>query len=373
VDEKRDKKIVIIGAGPIGCYTAQVLKTYGYHPILVEEHTQLGRPLHCTGLIGEKVFFEKRPFNIKTSSILNTIDGAVIHYDSQSFVIKREKVAYVVDREKFDKELGSGLNILYKNKFLGIKKDKRSYIVQTDKNHLYADIVIGADGANSSLRKMLNPQANDIKFYKGLQLRIQTKPRHKNFVEVYLKKPSFFWIVPEQEDIVRLGTISENPSQQLKEFLREIKIKGKILNRFGGIVSIGICKYTVKENVAIVGDAACQLKPISYGGIYFGLKSASLLCDCIKEGRLSAYDSLWKQGLGREIKIGLVVRQIYQQLNYDELKKMFELLRSQKDLIEKIGDFENHSKLFLELFKRPQIYPHLASLFKIFLSKIINE
>lgn len=365
------KQIVIIGAGPIGCYTAQVLKTYGYEPLVIEEHNEVGRPLHCTGLVGHKVFEESRPFGLSTSSIINTINGAVIHYDNQHFVIERKKVAYVIDREKFDKDLSQGLDILYENKFLGLEKTDSGYVIETDKDELPADIVIGADGANSITRKILSQDTNHISYYKGMQLRIKTKPRYKDFVEVYLKRPSFFWIVPEAEDIVRVGTISENPHNDLQGFLKEIKIKGEILDKFGGLVVVGIFNTTVKENVALVGDAACQMKPLSYGGIYFGLKAAAILSSCIKEDRLGDYDSLWKQELASEIRIGLKARQIYNRLDAKELKKIFELLKTQKSLIERVGDFENHSRLILEIIKKPTLYPQIGDIFSILFKKIL--
>jgi len=365
------KKISIIGAGPVGCYTAQLLKIYGYRPLLIEEHDEVGRPLHCTGLVGHKVFDDKRPFALSSSSITNVINGAVFHHDRQSFIIERKKVAYVIDRERFDKELSRGLDIIFEHRFLGIAKKGSSYIIETNKDEVLSDIVIGADGANSVTRRLLNPNAKNINYYKGVQLRIQTKPRYKDFVEVYLKQPSFFWIVPEAEDIVRIGTISENPRSDLQSFLKETGIDGKILDRFGGIVTIGICPNTVKDNVALVGDAACQLKPISYGGIYFGLRAASILAACIKEDTLKDYDSVWKKELAFEIKIGLKTREIYRRLDKEDLKEAFLLLKKQKALIEKAGDFENHGHLILEIIKRLSRYSNIGKLFSILFRNII--
>lgn len=158
------KKIVIIGAGPNGCYTAQLLKIYGYDLILIEEHPEVGKPVHCTGLVGERVFSEKKPFMISRSSVINVINGAVIYYDGQEFCIERKNVAYVIDRERFDKELSRGLNVLCQTRFLGLEKSKKGYVIETDKNQLVADMVIGADGANSLMRRLLN-QDSVAKYY----------------------------------------------------------------------------------------------------------------------------------------------------------------------------------------------------------------
>lgn len=364
------RKIVIVGAGPVGCYTAQLLKIYGFRPLLIEEHSEVGRPIHCTGLVGNRVFEDKRPFSISSASIINTINGAVINYDHQHFTIERKKVAYVIDREKFDKELSKGLEILYQNKFLGLEKTNSGYLIETDKDELFADIVIGADGANSGLRRFIN-QDTDIQCYKGVQFRIKTKPRHKDFVELYLMRTSFFWIVPEREDIVRVGTISGNPYNDLQEFIKKIKIKGRLLERFAGVVAIGVCRNSIKDNIALVGDAACQIKPLTYGGIFFGLKAAAILSECIKDDCFSSYEALWKKELAWEIKIGLKAKAIYNRLDTEGVKKIFNLIKEQKSLIEKVGDFENHSRLILEIIKKPSLYPQIGELSTLLFKKII--
>lgn len=365
------KKIVIIGAGPVGCYTAQLLKLRRYNPLVIEEHSEVGKPVHCTGLVGSKVFEQGMPFKISRSSILNTINGAVVHYDSQYFMLRRKNVAYVIDRERFDKELSKEINILYQNKFLGLERAGSGYVIETDKDELFADIVIAADGAQSALRKILN-QNGTFRYYRGIQFRIKCKVRYPDLVEVYLKEPSFIWVVPESEEVVRIGTISENPYNDLQKFLKEERIKGKVLEKFGGAATLGICNSTVKENVALVGDAACQIKPLTFGGIYFGLKAASLLVSCIENNHIEDYDYLWRRELSLEIKIGLKIKEVYDQLNSEDLEKIFILMKGQKSLIEKIGDFEKHSRIFLEILKKPTLYPQIGNLFSTLFNKILQ-
>ena len=363
------KKIIIIGAGPVGCYTAQILKTYGLNPTIIEEHNEVGRPLHCTGLVGSRLFAEKRSVAIPDSAIINSINGAVIHYNGQSFPIRRKNVAYVVDRERFDKDLSRGLNIIYGKRFLGLETAGSQYVIETDHGEFRADMVIAADGANSLMRNIIS--GNDrLEQCKGVQMRIMFKSRRKDMVEVFLKPSSFMWIVPETADIARVGTISENPYNDLQDFFKKKKIKGEILEKFGGLVTIGICNRSVKDNLVIVGDAACQLKPLTYGGLYFGLKSAAILASCIKNNRLNQYDQFWRKELESEISIGLKIRKVYNKLDGEELSTVFSLLKDHKSLVEKIGDFENHSRLLLEIVKKPALYPRIGSLFRILFKTI---
>ena len=47
-------EIVIVGAGPTGCYTAQLLKKYGFKTRIIEEHREVGKPVSCAGLVGRQ-------------------------------------------------------------------------------------------------------------------------------------------------------------------------------------------------------------------------------------------------------------------------------------------------------------------------------
>jgi flavin-dependent dehydrogenase len=321
-------------------------------------------------LVGSRLFSDKRAVPIPRASIINIVNGANIHYENQSFTIKRKNVAYVVDREKFDKELSRGLDIVYGKKFLGLEKSGSQYIIETDRGEFPADTVIGADGANSAMHGIVSPQ-DDPEQCRGVQIRIRLgKSRRKDMVEVYLKESFFIWMVPESDDVVRLGVISENPYNDLQDFIKKEGVKGEILEKFGGLVTIGVCARSVKDNLVLVGDAACQLKPLSYGGLYFGLKSAEILASCIKRGRIDDYDSLWRKQLGSEISIGLKIREVYNRLGKDGLISVFTLLKENKDLIEKVGDFENHSRLLLEIIKKPSLYPHIGSLFRVLFKAI---
>jgi flavin-dependent dehydrogenase len=337
---------------------------------LIEEHLQVGRPVHCTGLIGDRIFKESQ-LPVPRNAIINIIDGATVYHNNQSFSLKRGGVAYVVDRERFDKELSRGLDIFYEHRFVGIEKENHGYLIETDKGEFYADIVIGSDGANSAVRKIVEQDAG-IRMCKGLQLRMKIKPRYRNLVEVFLKPKMFFWIVPEEEGVVRIGTISANPHKDIQAFLKETNIKGEVIGKFGGLVSVGVCNNTVKDNIALVGGAACQLKPLTYGGVYFGLRAANILASCIKDNRLREYDYLWKKEFISEIKIGIKAQDLYNKLNDKEIGLIFNLLKKQKSFIEKNGDFEKHSELLLQILKDPSIYPQLGSLFMIFIKGIIS-
>jgi len=366
-------KILVIGAGPIGCYTARLLKEgrSDFEIELIEEHDKIGRPVHCAGLVSKDVFSQAK-FPIDGSTIINHIEGAKFFLDNDSFEIRRENAALVIDREKFDCVLGNGFNLNLNTRFVGIEKEGSGYLVETDKGEYYADIVIGADGANSSLRRIAGFR-EDIKYLRGVQFRMRYNKCHKSLVQVYLKNPFFAWIIPESENIVRAGIISDNPYHDLTEFLKERFIQGEIIEKFAGVVPLGRCS-TQLGNLFLVGDAACQVKPLTQGGIYYGMRCAEILADCIINNRPLDYEKQWQIRFGREIEIGLKLRKLYSSLGQDNLAKLFSLLKENKDMLEEFGDFENHSKIVYALIKNNNFRNLLGDIFlHIFKDLILNK
>ncbi len=376
-------KIVIVGAGPVGCYTAQLLKNYKIKTRIIEEHREVGRPIRCAGLVGKQVF-EKTLLPLSESSIINRIDGASFFYGNDKFSIHRERVAYVIDRERFDKNLSEGLEVECGKRVIEIKEGRTGYILKTnDNDDIYADLVIGADGVGSQVRKYINFMWNNngnnkkrdyVKYYLGMQYRIKLEedlPCGK-ITQVYLREgiPFFIWVIPEGDNIIRVGVISENTRRDLAQFIKGFKIKGKIIGKLAGMIPVGLTKNCYK-NVALVGDAAVQVKPLTGGGIFYGLKSAELLAECIRDNRVDEYDKRLKRKFGKEIKFALKARKFYEEINEKELKNIFMLFKKNAGFIEKVANFENHSVIFKEALKNPRIFIEVGKILGRNIGKIL--
>lgn len=386
-------KIVIVGAGPIGCYTAQLLKKCGINSFrIIEEHNEVGKPVRCAGIVGKPVF-EDSLIPLSRGSILNQINGTSFFYRGDSFKIERSGVALVIDREKFDKELSQGLEVECGRRLLEIEEeqDKGSrYRLKTNQGDIWADIVIGADGPRSRVKKFIDSKGNNsngcdgsdglgpgkTNFYKGIQYRIKSEDEvfSREMTRVYMREgiPFFVWIIPEGDGIIRLGVIAENGRRELERVIEEEGIKGEIIDRLAGIIPLGLCQ-SVYRKVAVVGDAARQVKPLTGGGIYYGMKAAEILVECIQEGTLAEYDKRWKSKFGREIKFGLWARKVYERLNkYEhELEDIFSLFKENAEFIERAANFENHSLVFKEAFKRPMIFMKAGKILGRNLGKIL--
>ena len=93
--------INIIGAGPIGAYTAHLLSKKGYQVNLFEEHSQIGKPVQCTGIVSEsfdKIIKPKKEFLLNTTKHFKLISPS----KKQAVINKKE---YILDRSQLDQYL----------------------------------------------------------------------------------------------------------------------------------------------------------------------------------------------------------------------------------------------------------------------------
>ena len=121
--------------------------------------------------------------------------------------------------------------------------------------------------------------------------------------------------------------------QQLAE--REKIVSADVPFQYGGI-PLKPLPRTFSDRVLVVGDAAGQVKPVTGGGIYFGLLCADIAADhldrALRNGDLSArslagYERAWRQRLGKELKQGYFARRMYERLGYRTLDKLFRTVR----------------------------------------------
>jgi flavin-dependent dehydrogenase len=321
----------------------------------------VGRPVQCAGIVGKSIFHDLR-LPISTASILNIIDGAKISFNGNAFELKRSQVAYIIDRDRFDKELSKKLNIELNTGVKNVHSIKDGYVLETNNGEYFADLVIGADGPNSRVRKSLG-FSSDMKLYRGYQYRIKMTPEKQNQVWVSYVKPFslFTWVIPEGNGVVRVGTIANNPYHEINTFIARHGINGEVVEKNAGAIPIGTCEL-VRGNAALVGDAACQIKPITSGGIYYGMKSAELLADAVKEGDLSLYTKRWAEEFEQEIKVCLLLRNVMENMESGVLSRVFDYVKQNASLIEKIGDFENHSSIMWGLITNPRTYPTIGAM-----------
>jgi len=310
--EGLEKRVTIVGAGPIGLYCAYLIKKNNplVYVTVIEEHDCIGVPTNCTGHISITGFNKtklSKLININCC-VINKIKGAYLFGPIKSKLkLKTHKnQTYVIDRSKFDNiifNLAQTQNIEFlfncqvynvQNNVLKIRNLKSNVI--SDLNY---DILVGADGPNSIIRKSMN-----ISNFKNKEF-IQTYQITANgdfddkMVSIYYSKFSknfFTWIVPESSNYARIGLgtkLGTNPKIAFYKFLENNNLKLNHI-RFSSSSLIPISKPLdtyCKNNKLIIGDASCFIKAISGGGINFGLISSEIAAQTITN-RLKNFKNL---------------------------------------------------------------------------------
>lgn len=385
-----DYDVIVVGGGPVGCFTAQQLALKRIHVAVVEEHDIIGRPQHCAGLVTTRVF------DITTCSqrglVQNKIYGAYIHSpDGTTLTIGGDRLhALVINRPGFDHAIAkssstSGADLLTGQKVISAQKEGNDVILTMQQKKrtitVRCRLVIGADGAYSRIRTSFG-FSKPREILQGIGAELSNTALDPRFVHIFVGRsiaPGFFaWVIPtnQQGSTARIGLcIGKNHPYPLQRYyttlLHHPLLQGAtIMERFGGTIPLGPLKTTVGDNVMLVGDAAAQVKPTSGGGLYPGLL-CSKQCACIAEEAvhrqhyeekfLRRYHMEWTREIGRELSLGMRFRRIFSHLSDTQFNKYLMKLNTQKTIetINTHGDIDYPSRLALPLLRTS---PSLLSL-----------
>jgi flavin-dependent dehydrogenase len=121
---------------------------------------------------------------------------------------------------------------------------------------------------------------------------------------------------------------------------------------------------TYGNRFLVAGDAAGFVKPVTGGGVYYGMISADLAAvvlaqalrrDRLGESELSEYQKLWQGRLMEEIEAQLTLRLLLQRLTDGEVETIFDLWATDSlmPLIRKTASFNQYRKLIAAVVRNP--------------------
>lgn len=391
-----DFDVVVIGAGPMGGLAADIISSAGWRVALVEEHRKIGVPVQCAGLVTPRVF----EIVDKRMTVVNSLRGAEIYSPKgrELVVDGKETKAVVLDRAAFDSEIARDALLHGATSFLGTtfvnaeKKGRGLEVnVQTPDKMLKINcrILIGADGIRSNVSKCFNlPKAESI--VKGFEAELVEVDCDRRFAKIFTGNkvaPGFFaWIIPTGEG-ARVGLCVSRGSAyhhfnalfEKGESARFLK-KSRTVSFVAGAIPFGLLSRTVEDHVMIVGDAACQAKASTGGGIYTGLVSAKICADTAilsleaedyTKKFLSRYHRNWKKAVGKELKRGLHLHRLCSELTDKQMEEIFKLLDNEEilDMVSENGDITFPSNIGWHLLRKEPKFmkyltPTLKALFK---------
>lgn len=367
----------IVGGGPAGLHAGTRLARAGYRVALLEEHPDIGRPVHCTGVLAAEAFDE---FSLSRASMLNELrtvrfqgpSGRDIEYSTPS------TEAVVVDRAQFDRDLAdsamaAGVDVACGARVIRVEADAAGVSVTTAAGMIRARVCLLACGASYGVQRRLGLGIPRLLLHSA-QLELPAGRLHP--VEVHLGEDvaprGFAWAVPVERDrpSVRIGVVCDQRAQRF--FHRMVD---RVARRWGvdpadvttprqKILPLGPIARTYANRLLVIGDAAGLVKPTTGGGIYYSLLSARLAAetlepllaaDRLEAADLASYEQAWRRRLGSELRWQLLLRRIAWRLSDDDLEGLMELARTDgvMPLVRRTAAFNEHRAFISALFRHP--------------------
>ena len=279
-------KVLIVGAGPAGSTCGLLLKKRNVDCLLIDRAV-FPRDKICGGGL------TPRSYRL-LSSLFPTF-----HYDynsvnrlkllvegEQVFDLHMNKELRIVKRREFDAQLLEEYQKsggAFANDALDAIEEKDGQIIVTLKSgrQVACDYLVGADGANSRVRKYLNPQADH-----GFLWMEQYGPKSPdNAIVINVSKTyklGYYYVFPNKAcDVQGFGDGNATP-QRFREVLDQmgcpdLKPKGAFIPRS--------CDYPLHDHIILIGDAGGFPHRLTAEGLYYAFRTAGNAAEAITSGR----------------------------------------------------------------------------------------
>lgn len=325
---------VVVGGGPAGSRTAALLAEQS-DVLVLEEHQGSGFPMQCAGLVTGDVL----KLSGVEPDVLSTLFGAeVVFPDGSSVMVgSRKPKAYAIDRTDLDSKLAdaamaAGAEYLFDTKFDSCSIADRVSVSASGRT-IESRMLIGADGHTSSVAASIGCRPGEC--LRGIQADVSVVPEHGDLFRIHLGSryaPGFFtWEIP-CGDFTRVGLCTSwsagPPKAYLDRLLSDLGYTDRVIGMHSGKIPMAAEGPIVSDRVALVGDAACQVKPVSGGGLYPGLTAARILADVagralaeddLSVKRLSEYSRGCDDAFGGELRRGMRLRRMFVRMDDDDL------------------------------------------------------
>jgi len=320
--QKNAKKydVLIIGAGPAGANAAISYKNLNPDlTIGLVDKSIFPRDKSCGDAIGPGVISALKRFNNEhiledepqvVSTTLYGPDNIGIQNYIPQVKNKEDSIVYVIPRIDLDNRIlnlakESGVDVYEGYSFVDfISNEDKSLNVKIKNNNeeleFSTKILVGADGANSRIRKKLNYKHNSD-WHKAIAIRAYIDS--PNYLEIFKERTLMFeinvsadkgyaWAFPSKGNLLNIGigvpvSIFKKDKLDintlLDNFVLELEGRGVIVENIRKQKSYLLPfassrpKRNKNFNVALIGDASSMINPMSGEGIFYGMEAGYLL------------------------------------------------------------------------------------------------
>jgi digeranylgeranylglycerophospholipid reductase len=365
-----DKDVIIVGAGVVGLTLAKELALNGIDVSVYDsKRSVMEGAAKASGIFSvhglERIGIDPQ------GAIVNALSGATLHAGREKLKVKSKRaMAYVVDRGSLAELCKNSAVRAGAKVHLGKKLNKKE-LLELSKDS--GKIIVGADGAVSTVAAAFSfPDIKEyILTYKAEYANASIEDHNMVglFFSNHIAYRFFGWSCPYSRDKIEIGIgISDkakmNSASAFSKFMGSGMLNDTLkgsdrLSGYASIIPLTSRPLTVKGDVALVGDAAGQVKATTGGGIIFGCSSAKILAKAISNNirngtPLTAYDKEWRKRYGLDLKMHAFLHNYYSNLkvsNFEVFLKLSKMFGAEKFFSE-YGDMDRPSLMLKRFFLR---------------------
>jgi geranylgeranyl reductase family protein len=388
--------VLIVGAGPAGSFAAELLAKDGADVALFDGRPE-GEPKACGGGVTAKALNMWPQLLEPVGRTINELDlyspsGKKLHLElDEPFAVYSRVVFDNFLRERA-RDAGAAV-IPEKISARKAKLSETNWVLSAGQKQWAGSLLVGADGANSGIAKMLAgplpPSDMEVAF--GYRAPLPQNGEAPTVVAFLPRWVGYAWAFP-RPDHISFGIATTQDAfrhQPLDNLLRQFmvvyyqqqegarlkfwdkkhkasreaaRIQQQLLEtaeryaaRIPGLADSTLdTRKTCAEGWALLGDAAGFADPVTGEGIYYALRSAQLFAECYLAGDPLRYESRWREDFGAELRRAAQMRRRFYGNFWGApfTERMIEFARGHRGVKRVLGDLVAGEQGYVDLKKK---------------------